>query len=99
MTPPPNTVEDVLCTCGVTERVWGVEAAVPLRMVVPRSQPPTFERLAFAIDDGGWGMHYGGEGQGGGDVSRGCVRSAPSCKRTVLVILHSAESTLVCISS
>ncbi len=40
LTPPLNTiVEDVVCVCGVCERVAGV--VVPLRIVVPLSQPPT----------------------------------------------------------
>jgi hypothetical protein len=36
LTPPLNTIEVVVCVWGVWERVAGV--AVPLRMVVPRSQ-------------------------------------------------------------
>lgn len=39
MTPPPNMVDDVLCTCGVVERVCDAELPTPpLRTVFPWSQ-------------------------------------------------------------
>ena len=38
LTPPLNTIVDVVCVCGVCDRVAGV--VVPLRIVVPLSQLP-----------------------------------------------------------
>lgn len=47
--PPPKIVVEVLWTCGVVCRVlFELDDAPPFRIVVPRSQPPTLERLDIA---------------------------------------------------
>lgn len=50
LTPPPNTVVEVLCTCcGVEERVLLDEAAPAFLIVFPRSQPPTLFREVIVV--------------------------------------------------